>query len=332
MAKIKIDEDSCINTRIVQAQDMMYTLQYDLGTRPFLVVDDPEAGKVLGIALKAPQPDQSPVSYFAGNVRIRPLNNQQYYIIYGDESDFRSPLIGSDEEFRSSPESELKYFAFSKRTQTKKLPQGMEMAKIARRCLEDKVGGSLIGEARPRYCELVLITNPYEENIPPADESRDTHIYMVSHGGTLDQVTLDCRQSIEYEDNIIPAYSVSDNGLWDLYSKKTGEHDTKSMEDKLVCGTAALLEYMAIVGQDKEAFNINPTLIDMVTIPFEPPEGNSSNARYDPSFVVQIYERALDIIDEKNIAAEIKKSKGKTKKKKPTKKRQSKKKITKKKR
>jgi len=163
----------------IYAEVMRKKIDDDLDSRPILAVDDPSTGKVLVISLKA-YPDKGRSKGYSGsklmaNHRLIPFDDQQYFVIIGEEEDLMYPNHAG-----VLPMSEVYDHVFRHKVKHRGLcPAADELAQVMSVCLSSKIPDAYPHGTRPRSVETLLISNPRKKNRLPKEESPETKIYAL---------------------------------------------------------------------------------------------------------------------------------------------------------
>jgi len=267
----------------------------DFEIRPILAIDDTESRRVIAVTLKSAPGGRRKASMgdstIRGNPRIRPFDNQQYYVIVGEESDLLFPLSvhGFDDAL---PIPTIKEFVFQHKIMYGgKSPPGLALAQIMSTCLSDKIHVEEF-RLRPRGVEAILFTNPYSNNRLPKEKDSEIGIYVLKWSADKDCLVIEQKE----QKGKTPAHYSSKEVVWKSYkslTKKFKEQTGKeqlTLREKLIVGVASFVATSSVKIYDHSVF-------DITTIPFEPPPGNANNARYDHKYIQSLHKAALKLID-----------------------------------
>ncbi|MDP3733741.1 MAG: hypothetical protein Q8R37_00800 [Nanoarchaeota archaeon] len=283
----------------IYASGMRKKINDDLNHRPILIVDNPDLNKVLIMSLKsAPVMEMNKTvkseKFFPSNRRIVPFNPYQYYIVIGEESDLDYPISNAGPNNGVLPMALIEHEVFNPIAKTGVCVPGDQITEVMRTALSSKVHDAHPSGSRPRALQTILITNP-----PPAERlSKENYpevkIYVLERTTPYgDDLTVNALTGTKKN----PAYYASDLTLWDGYQKslkhllregKAKGSSRKKMvtiDDKI---TAAISAFLA--GQ--RVNYIGHSIIDVVTVPFERPDGNKNYARYDPEYIKPLFDQA----------------------------------------
>lgn len=277
-------------------RDVMHShIDNYLETHPFLIVDDAESGKVIAVSVKgSPAREQSDEPTVNKNVCIRPFPpgkkiGEQYYLLIGDDSDFNVPLSKNG----LFPQAVImEYITRYQLDHNGISPPGTRLADVIRENLNDKLSDAYPSGKRPKNVEAVLISNPLPENML-SGEDYSARIHILQHEEDGDNVIM--AQPLRN-----PAHFSSRGVIWDNYTdnlkaltgsspKRRGRTKPMGLETKLTAAIAALIT-------DQHIQAAGPSIIDALTVPFIPPAGNKSRARYDLEYIAPLYERALKLL------------------------------------
>ena len=266
---------------------------------PSLIVDDADSGKVIAVSVKGSPVRESssePGLITNKSVCIKPFStNQQYYVLIGDDSDFNSSLANKIHPMAMVQEFITRYQLNSNGIP----PPGRALADVVRQCLDDKISDAYPSGNRPRNVEVILISNPSPDNQLPR-EDYTPKIYLLQHAQERDNVIIQAMQTTRNN----PAHFCHREAIWQDYldyarELKTGTgksrrvkrftQEDKDLKLKITAAIAAVMTYSRVKTE-------GPSIVDVVTVPFEPPVGNKNRARYDVEFVAPLYERALQLI------------------------------------
>lgn len=261
----------------------------DLDSKPIVILDDPNTGKTLIASLKDHADKGRMRSYskssLVSNPRIEMFSPHQYFVIVGDHADALFPVFSGD-RLEASPMWTIEHAVYWHMLQHRgRVPSGKRLADMMAKYFSNKIPDTYMGGLRPRGIEAVLVSNPSEDRILPKDKGEDTRIYAMERSSNGDTLVV---RGIGGKG----AFYASSQSIWSVYEdalKKIGKGKRKkrlNLDDRMVAATKAVLSSNMVLQQ-------HHSMVDIVTVPFEPPKGNKSKARYDPDFVEKIYDRAM---------------------------------------
>lgn len=282
----------------IYGSNMRRRIMDDLNRHPILVIDNSELHTVLMMSLKS-SPDmtkteKSEESLFTSNKRIQLFNSQQYYILVGEKADLNYPLSMIGPHSGALPMAAIEHYAAQHVVDTKGLcSPGDRLAEEMSRTLSSPVYDAYPSGSRPRAIQAVLVSNSRASDRLSKEEYPDTKIYLLNRDHFGDNLIVEGVKGGVKD----PAHYASDKSLWEDYQeslklilkekKVKGSQQRKkevlTLDDKMTAGIASLMARVNTVSY---------SLIDAVTVPFEPPQGNKSYARYDPEYIKPLFARA----------------------------------------
>lgn len=293
----------------------------DLRERPILAFDDQNIGLTVIASLQCEQGSgrkegsSNPTPTVLRH-RISYLNEQVYYIIMGDRSEFEYHVTKGDESI--PPLVELEQLVFHHMMRYKgEMPAASDIAEALRQSIEDKIENRF-DIPRPRFCEAFLAVRPFPRQRAVRDSGNCASLYRIVHDRTGDNVI--ANEMLAAKDGV--SYYSSNPQIWEDYktkhailraakqntqktsrpalkdarlSKEARPQDIKiprflrNIDDALLCSLIATVAALTINKQDTD---FNPAMIDLVTVPFVPPPQQKARDRYGPEYLVPLYETA----------------------------------------
>ena len=272
---------------LIQAAVLHRKVDASLSSRPLLAFADPDSGKVIAVAVKARQlrerKEESSSSVKFYRPRIQPFDHQQYYLLIGDEEDLDYEEEGVETHLFSSAYHHV--FSY-KQDYRGASPPGKELAALIGNCLDKRIKEN-DGQRRPRNIEALLLSNSESQNRFSDEKDPQIKIYHLER--TLEANTIVVKGITSASGS--PAYFSSSKKVWKGFCRhldqirKHRPEKKDDLDNKIAAAIAALAS-----ASDK---GITAEEVDAVTVPFTPPPGNKSYARYDIEYLQPLYELAV---------------------------------------
>ncbi|MBS3116755.1 hypothetical protein J4421_04125 [Candidatus Woesearchaeota archaeon] len=286
------------NQRRVFSEVTRKLTEEDNAKAPLLVIDDCSTGKVVVVTLR-PIPDTVKGRVYSSQRtilapdKIEPLNEFQYFVLFGDRSDTLYPLHSTEWQ-GFQPLDAIRTYASRHPERNKNiLPPGERLAQVFADCLGDPVATESfhINSLRPRALEAVLISNPPLEKRFPKDRYSSTRIYVIEQSTDVTPLTIVGIQSTAQESG----YFCTSQQVWDAFvdhrKSLQGKKRPLTIEENIIAAIAAIANAPGVTRIG------HPSEFDITTVPFEKPKDNKLYDRFDPEFLAPLYERAMKLLE-----------------------------------